>query len=118
MPETAVQPVLWTEIERLSPNVVIVRCFGRLVSGGPDDLLYRTVKELFPTTPRIVLDLAQLKHTDSMGLGTLVRLYVGGKSAGCRVELMHLNKQIRNLLGLTGLFDVFTVIGENGVKFM
>jgi hypothetical protein len=31
---------------------------------------------------------------------------------------MHLNKQIRNLLGLTNLFDIFTVIGENGVKFM
>lgn len=118
MPETAVAPVLWTEIERLSPNVVVVRCYGRLVSGGADDLLYRTVKDLIPTTPRIVLDLAELKHTDSMGLGTLVRLYVHAKSAGCRLELMHLNKQIRNLLGLTGLFDVFGIIGENGVKFM
>jgi anti-anti-sigma factor len=65
-----------------------------------------------------VLDLSDLKHTDSMGLGTLVRLYVGAKSAGCRLELMHLNKQIRHLLGLTNLFDVFTIIGENGVKFM
>jgi anti-anti-sigma regulatory factor len=53
-----------------------------------------------------------------MGLGTLVRLYVHGKSVGCTVELMHLNKQIRNLLGLTGLFQVFAVVGENGVKFM
>lgn len=118
MPETAAAPVLWTEIERPYSNLVVVRCFGRLVSGGADDLLYRTVKELVPTTPRIVLDLAELKHTDSMGLGTLVRLYVHAKSAGCRLELMHLNKQIRNLLGLTGLFDVFAVVGENGVKFM
>lgn len=118
MPETAAQPVLWTEIERPAPNVILVRCHGRLVSGGADDLLYRTVKELIPTAPRIVLDLAELKHTDSMGLGTLVRLYVSAKSAGCRLELMHLNKQIRNLLGLTGLFDVFAIIGENGVKFM
>jgi hypothetical protein len=31
---------------------------------------------------------------------------------------MHLNKQIRNLLGLTGLFDVFAVVGEKGVRFM
>ncbi|HEV2578832.1 MAG TPA: STAS domain-containing protein [Acidobacteriaceae bacterium] len=118
MPETAVAPVLWTEIERLSTNIVVVRCYGRLVSGGADDLLYRSVKELIPTTSRIVLDLAELKHTDSMGLGTLVRLYGSAKSSGCRLELMHLNKQIRNLLGLTGLFDVFAIIGENGVKFM
>lgn len=115
MPET---PVLWTEIERPSSNVVVVRCFGKLVWGGPEDQLYRTVKEIIPTTPRVVLDLAELKHTDSMGLGTLVRLYVHGRSLGCRVELMHLNKQIRNLLGLTGLFEVFAVVGENGVKFM
>ena len=118
MPEAAVTPVLWTEIERPSPGLVVVKCHGRLVSGGPDDLLYRTVKEIIPTTPRVVLDLAELKHTDSMGLGTLVRLYVHGRSVGCKVELMHLNKQIRNLLGLTGLLDVFAVIGENNVKFM
>jgi anti-anti-sigma factor len=119
MPETAAAtPVLWTEIERPSPSLVVVKCYGRLVSGGPDALLYKTVKEIIPTTPRIVLDLLDLKHTDSMGLGTLVRLYVHGKSNGCKVELMHLNKQIRNLLGLTGLFDVFAVVGENGVKFM
>ena len=118
MPETAAAPVLWTEVVRPKPNLVVVRCYGRLVSGGPDGLLYATVKELIPTTPRIVLDLQELKHTDSMGLGTLVRLYVHGKSNGCKVELMHLNKQIRNLLGITGLFNVFAVVGENGVKFM
>jgi len=118
MSDAAVAPVLWTEIERPSSNLVVVKCYGRLVSGGADDLLYRTVKEIIPSTPRVVLDLSELKHTDSMGLGTLVRLYVHGKSVGTRVELMHLNKQIRNLLGLTGLLDVFAVIGENNVKFM
>jgi len=114
MPET---PVLWTEIEHPGPSLVVVRCHGKLVWGS-EDLLYKTVRELIPTTPRVVLDLSDLTRTDSIGLGTLVRLYVHGKSAGCRVELMHLNKQIRNLLGLTGLFDVFAVVGENGVKFM
>jgi anti-anti-sigma factor len=118
MPETAAEPVLWTVITRPLPGLVVVRCQGRLVSGGADDLLYRTVREIIPTAHRVVLDLEELKHTDSMGLGALVRLYVHGKSVGCRVELMHLNKQIRNLLGLTGLFDVFAVVGENGVKFM
>jgi anti-sigma B factor antagonist len=118
MPETAGTPVLWTEVDRPKPNLVVVRCHGRLVSGGPDALLYATVKELIPTTPRIVLDLQELTRMDSMGLGTLVRLYVRGRSRGCSVELMHLNKQIHNLLGLTGLFDVFAVVGENGVKFM
>lgn len=116
MAETA--PVLWTEVERPEAGVVVVRCHGRLVWGGPEELLYRTVKELIPGSSRVVLDLKDLTHTDSMGLGTLVRLYVHAKGAGCRLELMDLNKQIRNLLGLTGLFDVFAVVGENNVKFM
>jgi len=114
MPET---PVLWTEIERPSPGLVVVRCHGRLV-WGVEDQLYKTVRQIIPTTRRVVLDLEDLTRTDSMGLGTLVRLYVHGKSIGCKVELMHLNKQIHNLLGLTGLFQVFVIVGENGVKFM
>jgi anti-anti-sigma factor len=114
MPEA---PVLWTEVERPSPNVIVVRCHGRLI-WGVEDQLYRTVKEVMPTTHRIVLDLGDLTRTDSMGLGTLVRLYVSGKSSGCTVELMHLNKQIHNLLGLTGLFQVFAIVGENNVKLM
>ena len=118
MPETVVEPVLWTEIEHPEPGVVVVKCHGRLVSGGASDLLYQTVNELIPTAQRIVLDLADLRHTDSIGLGTLVRLYLHARSAGRELELMHLNKQIRHLLGLTNLLDVFTVIGESGVKFM
>lgn len=117
MPETVAAPVFWAEIEHPKPDVVVVHCHGRLVS-STDDLLYATVKELIPTASRIVLDLKDVQHTDSMGLGTLVRLYVSAKSAGCKLELTHLNKQIRNLLGLTGLFDVFAVCGENHVKFM
>ena len=118
MPETAAAtPILWTEVTHPAHNVVLVLCHGRLVSGA-DDLLYSSVRQLIPTTPRIILDLSDLQHTDSMGLGTLVRLYVAARSSGCSLELMHLSKQIRHLLGLTNLFGVFTVIGENGVKFM
>lgn len=118
MPETAAaSPILTTETKHFRDDVVLVVCHGRLVAGS-EHLLYTTVHELIPTSRRIILDLSDLQHTDSMGLGTLVRLYVGAKSAGCSLELMHLSKQIRHLLGLTNLFGVFTVIGENGIKFM
>jgi anti-anti-sigma regulatory factor len=49
-----------------------------------------------------------------MGLGTLVRLYVSSRSAGCSLELINLGKRVRELLGLTHLLSVFTVIGEHG----
>jgi len=117
MPETAVAQVLTVDVERCTGNVYVLRCHGRLVA-GVTGVLQSAVSPLIPQTKRIVLDLSDLKHTDSMGLGALVRLYVSAKSAGCSLELMHLSKQIQHLLGLTNMLSVFTVIGENGIKFM
>jgi anti-sigma B factor antagonist len=118
MPDTAAAPVLTLDVERCTGgNAVIVHCHGKLVA-GVTEVLRSGVTPLLPQYKRVILDLSDLKHTDSMGLGTLVRLYVSAKSDGCSLELMHLSQQIRNLLGLTNLFGVFTVIGENGVKFM
>jgi anti-anti-sigma factor len=117
MPEVAPAPVLTLEVEHCAGNVAVVRCNGKLVA-GVTDVLYSRVTPLIPNYKRIVLDLSELKHTDSMGLGILVRLYVSAKSAGCSLELMHLSKQIQHLLGLTHMLSVFTVIGENGIKFM
>jgi anti-sigma B factor antagonist len=53
---------------------------------------------------------------DSTGLGTVVRLYVSAKSAGYSLELINLGKRIRQLLGVTNLFSVFTVIGEHNIR--
>lgn len=117
MPDTAAAPALTVDVERCTGNVFVVHCHGRLVA-GVTDVLSSKVVPLIPQTKRIVLDLSDLKHTDSMGLGALVRLYVSAKSAGCSLELMHLGKQIQHLLGLTHMLSVFTVIGENGIKFM
>ena len=118
MPETAAaSPILTTETKHYRNDVVLLICHGRLVAGS-EGILYTTVHEFIPTKKRIILDLADLQHTDSLGLGTLTRLYVSAKSAGCSLELMHLSKQIRHLLGLTNLFNVFTIIAESGIKFI
>ncbi|MFY9745724.1 MAG: STAS domain-containing protein [Acidobacteriaceae bacterium] len=116
MPDTAAPPILSIEIEHC-PGSVVVRCHGKLIAGVTDVLL-NGVRPLIPDNKRIILDLSDLQHTDSTGLGALVRLYVAAKSAGSSLELIHLSHQIRNLLGLTHLLDVFTVIGENRVKIM
>jgi anti-sigma B factor antagonist len=110
-------PVLTIEVEHCPDKVAVVRCHGKLVAGSTD-VLSKGVRPLLADCRRIVLDLSDLQHTDSMGLGALVRLYVAAKSAGCSLELTHLSQQIRNLLGLTHLLDVFTIIGESGVKMM
>ena len=96
-------------------DAFVVRCSGKLVA-GVNDILYVKVSQLIPDTKRIVLDLTNLTRVDSMGLGTLVRLYVSARSAGCSLELINLGKQVRQLLGTTGLMKVFADIGENGIK--
>ena len=116
-PTTATGPVLTIDLKRCTHNTVIVYCHGRLVAGSTD-VLTTGVRQLLPDAKRIILDLTDLKHTDSMGLGTLVRLYVHAKSAGSSLELVNLSKQIQHLLGITNMLSVFTIIGENGVKFM
>ena len=92
-----------------------VRCSGRLVA-GVNDRLQSEVSRLIPSSKRILLDFTDLTHMDSTGLGTLVRLYVSAKSAGCALQLYNVGKPIRQLLGITHLISVFEVIGNNNIR--
>ncbi len=109
----AAKPLLSLEIERKGAKA-IVHCHGRLVA-GVGDTLYRRVHELLPESKLIILDLTELVRVDSMGLGTLVRLYVSAKSAGSRLELVNLGKQVRELLVITNLLSLFGEMCEQGV---
>lgn len=104
---------LTLEVERTG-DVAIVRCQGKLIA-GTSEILYSQVSQLIPGSKRIVLDLTGLAYADSMGLGSLVRLYVSTRTRGCSLELIHLGKRLRELLGVTHLLQVFTIIGENGI---
>ncbi len=97
------------------PDVALVRCHGRLVA-GVTDVLYREVRPLFPDAKRIVLDLKELTYLDSTGLGTILRLYVSAKTQGCSLELANIGARVRQILGITNLISVLTVIGENNIR--
>jgi anti-sigma B factor antagonist len=88
---------------------------GKLVA-GTTDVLYQEVRRLIPDSKKIVLDLSDLAYMDSMGLGTVIRLYVSAKSAGCDLQLINLSKRIRELLGVTNLLSVFTICGEHTIR--
>jgi anti-anti-sigma factor len=114
MSEGASPSGLTLDIERTEGECV-VHCTGQLVA-GVHNFLYTEVSGLIPESKRIVLDLSDLAHMDSMGLGTLVRLYVSARSAGCELELINLGKRVRQLLGMTNLLGVFTICGERGIR--
>lgn len=115
MPEGAAARGL-TVVVGQDGSTATIRCTGRLVA-GVGDLLYDRVRALTPTSRRIVLDLTDLSHMDSSGLGTLVRAYVHAKSASCTLELVNIGKPIRQLLGVTQLLDVFETIGKHNIRF-
>lgn len=114
MPDQPAARRLTLDIER-SADTTLVRLSGELVA-GVHEFLYTEVSGLMPGAKRIVLDLTDLAHMDSTGLGALVRLYVSAKSAGCALELVNLGKRIRQLLGVTHLLSVFTIVGESGAR--
>jgi anti-sigma B factor antagonist len=106
--------LLTLEIER-NGDVATVKCHGKLVM-GVCDFLTNQVKPLIPQTKRIVLDLTDLTHMDSIGLGTLIRLYVSAKAGGSCVVLVNVGPRIRQLLGITNLLSVLTDMCEQGVN--
>jgi len=96
-------------------DTAIVYCSGRLMA-GETDALRSEVKKLFPTTKRIVLDLTNLTRMDSMGLGSIVSLYVSAKTAGCSIKMVNFGDRVRQLLIITNLLEVFEEYGKHAIK--
>jgi anti-anti-sigma factor len=114
MPEPTSTKPLTVDIDRTGVTP-IVHCRGRLIAGVGEHL-YAQVKPLLHEYKRVVLDLTDLSHVDSMGLGALVRLYVSARTAGCELLLVNLGLQVRKALALTNLLSVFAIVGERGIK--
>lgn len=102
------------DVER-DGDTVKVLCSGKLVA-GVNEYLYADVSRLIPESKRIVLDLTELTYMDSRGLGTIIRLFVSARAAGCDLELVNVGERVRQLLGLTNLLSIFTVCGEHHVR--
>ena len=113
MPD-APEKTLTFEIER-DGEAAVVKCHGRLVAGTTEEL-YQDVKHLLPQLKVVVVDLADLTYVDSMGLGALVRLYASARQMGCEFKLLHLGKQLRNVLKLTNLLSVFGQVEDHGIN--
>ena len=114
MSQAAAVSLLTLDVER-DGDVATVKCHGKLVL-GVCDVLTSKVRELIPETKRIILDLTDLSNMDSIGLGTLVRLYVSAKAGGSCVVLVNIGPRVRQLLGITNLLSVLTDMCEQGVN--
>jgi anti-sigma B factor antagonist len=92
-----------------------IKCVGQLtieVSNG----FKNEMREILPQTRRLILDLSELAYMDSSGLGAVVSVYVSAKKLGCELRLVHLNKQVAKLLGITRVISFFEDCGKSPVR--
>ena len=99
------------------PEGAVVYCRGRLVA-GETDRFQQDVRPLIAAGSCLILDFAELSHVDSAGIGALARLYVSCKSVGCPLQLDHVGKPVRHLLGITHMLNVLTIIGEKNIRIV
>ena len=97
------------------PDATFVRCSGRMMLEG-GNILRTEVHKLIKPGARIVLDLTNVTHCDSLGLGAVISLYVSSKSAGCRLELINLGQKIRQLFSMTNLLSLFEPAADSSFR--
>jgi anti-sigma B factor antagonist len=94
--------------ERHVGDVSIIDLSGRLVLGDSDGLLRDKINSLAQQGYRhILVNLSQLGHMDSCGLGELVSCYTTVARRGGTLKLLGLTKRISDLLTITKLLTVF-----------
>jgi anti-anti-sigma factor len=91
---------------RTSDGKTEVFCRGRLTVETASDFKSQ-IRDLFPKTQSIVLDLTDLQYMDSSGLGAIVAVYVSARRAKCSLRLANINQRVAELLRLTKLEGVF-----------
>jgi anti-sigma B factor antagonist len=97
---------------RTVDGAMVVDCSGRLVFGEESASLRDTVKKLIAQSPNIVLNMYEVNHIDSGGLGTLVSLYTTARNAGGAVKLARLSQRVGDLLQITKLLTIFEVFDD------
>ena len=92
-------------------GVIVINLTGAIYFGGESKSLRILVKDLLDKSCQIVLDLGNVTHIDSEGLGTLVGLNASARKLGGDIKLAHIGKHTRDLLQITKLVTLFEIFG-------
>jgi anti-sigma B factor antagonist len=90
-------------------GVIVIRLSGAIYFGEESMSLRVLVKDLLEKSRQIVLDLGDVTHIDSGGLGTLVSVYASAQKIGAEIKLAHISNHTRELLQITRLVTLFEV---------
>jgi anti-anti-sigma factor len=89
-------------------QVTTIKCHGELVSNTAGEIK-EVVRPLILLGGRIIIDLGDVKHLDSAGLGALVGLKTSAINQGlCTLELANVTPGVLELLRITHLTQMFS----------
>jgi len=95
---------------RLIGDVVIIDTIGELRLGEGTNVLRNVVNETAEQGYKnILLNLRDVRHIDSAGVGELMSCYTSMRNRGGQLKLMNLSKNVHNLLQITKLYTIFEV---------
>jgi anti-anti-sigma factor len=89
-------------------QVTTIKCHGKLISDTASEVK-ELVAPLIPLGGRIVIDLSDVNHLDSSGLGALVGLKASAIRQGlCILEFSNMTPRVLELLRITRLTQMFS----------
>ena len=95
-------------------NHALLKVSGKLTATKLSESLRGVAKDLFEDhVIRIIIDMQNLVHIDSTGIGELVAAYTSAANAEAELLLANVPDVVRELLEATNLLDVFEVLSED-----
>ena len=94
--------------ERSSGNVTVLDLSGQITFTQGDQQFKDKINSLVHQGQKnILVNLANITHVDSAGLGELVAAYTTVTRAGGSMKLLNLTTRLRDLLAVTKLLTIF-----------
>ena len=94
---------------RTLEGIAVVDCSGRLVGEEEADALRDHVKKELAENRRVVLNMENIDHVDSAGLGAMTGLCTSARKAGADLRVAAPGKRLMDLMRITKLVTVFQV---------
>ncbi len=99
--------------QRQIEDVTVLDLKGRERIRGATIVLHESIRCLAREGKiQVLLDLAQVKHIDSCGLGELVSSHVTLEEKGGAFKLMHMTESVHELMTITKLLTFFDVYDD------
>lgn len=96
--------------ERRIGEVTVLDLKGRVRIAGGTTALHKSIRCLVQEgKTRILLNLSEVTHIDSSGLGELIASRVTVSNKGGEMKLSHLTEQMREIITMTNLSSVFDI---------